>query len=292
MIRADGRRSVRPPGRRCGNARRNSGPPPWTSKLLDSLRGRSVGGRSLCRGRFSQRRPGPGRGRSARPAARLGQPAEIRPRARAARPPPRLRQKDPVSARVGEAPPDGPPLRPGAGGPGPEEVRGRSRPTPSAGRSRSPRNAGSTSPDIVPPLPADLFPVTLRDEVMARLRTARDLTWAERERALRELAVVEKVGLRPVLPDRPRRRRVRPPQRHPPQPQGLGRVVLPDLAARHFPRQPGRLRPLLRALPQQPAAPTRPTSTSISTRATATRSWPTSSSATAGAGRARPSSAA
>ena len=104
---------------------------------------------------------------------------------------------------------------------------------------------------IVPPLPADIFPVTLRDEVMSRLRAARDLGWDERERAKRELAVIEKSGFAPVLPHRPRRRRVRPPQRHPPQPQGLGRVVVSGLPARHLPRQPGRLRPLLRALPQQ-----------------------------------------
>jgi DNA polymerase III alpha subunit len=53
--------------------------------------------------------------------------------------------------------------------------------------------------DIVPSLPSDLFPVTLRDEVMARLRTAGDLTWAERERALRELAVVERSGFAPYF---------------------------------------------------------------------------------------------
>jgi DNA polymerase III alpha subunit len=52
---------------------------------------------------------------------------------------------------------------------------------------------------IVPPLPADLFPVTLRAEVMARLRTAGDLTWAERERALRELAVIEHSGFGPYF---------------------------------------------------------------------------------------------
>ncbi len=53
--------------------------------------------------------------------------------------------------------------------------------------------------DIVPPLPADLFPATLRDEVMARLRRAGDLTWAERERALRELEVVERAGFGPYF---------------------------------------------------------------------------------------------
>ena len=53
--------------------------------------------------------------------------------------------------------------------------------------------------DIVPPLPSDLFPVTLRDEVMARLQRAGDLTWAERERALREMEVVEKAGFGPYF---------------------------------------------------------------------------------------------
>ncbi|MHB8054342.1 MAG: DNA polymerase III subunit alpha [Candidatus Aminicenantales bacterium] len=53
--------------------------------------------------------------------------------------------------------------------------------------------------DIVPPLPPDLFPITFRDEVMARLRTVGDLTWAERERALRELEVVERSGFGPYF---------------------------------------------------------------------------------------------
>ncbi len=53
--------------------------------------------------------------------------------------------------------------------------------------------------DIVPPLPADLFPVTLRDEVRRRLRTTSGLTWAERERALRELDVVERSGFGPYF---------------------------------------------------------------------------------------------
>ncbi|MBM3293801.1 MAG: DNA polymerase III subunit alpha [Candidatus Aminicenantes bacterium] len=52
---------------------------------------------------------------------------------------------------------------------------------------------------VVPPLPADIFPVTLRDEVRSRLRTAKDLSWAERERAKRELAVIEKSGFAPYF---------------------------------------------------------------------------------------------
>jgi len=53
--------------------------------------------------------------------------------------------------------------------------------------------------DIVPPLPADIFPVTLRDEVLSRLRAAKGLSWDERERAQRELAVIEKAGFGPYF---------------------------------------------------------------------------------------------
>ncbi|MCX6577752.1 MAG: PHP domain-containing protein [Candidatus Aminicenantes bacterium] len=52
---------------------------------------------------------------------------------------------------------------------------------------------------IVPALPADLFPVTLRDEVMARLRTHKNLGWDERQRAKRELAVIENSGFAPYF---------------------------------------------------------------------------------------------
>jgi len=52
---------------------------------------------------------------------------------------------------------------------------------------------------IVPPLPADLFPLSLRDEIMARLRRAGALTWTERERALRELEAVEQSGFGPYF---------------------------------------------------------------------------------------------
>ena len=52
---------------------------------------------------------------------------------------------------------------------------------------------------IVPPLPADLFPIPLREEVLARLRTRSDLGWSARERALRELEVIEKSGFAPYF---------------------------------------------------------------------------------------------
>lgn len=48
--------------------------------------------------------------------------------------------------------------------------------------------------DIVPPLPADIFPMTLRELVMERLRNARNLSWRERQRARHELEVIEKSG--------------------------------------------------------------------------------------------------
>jgi len=52
---------------------------------------------------------------------------------------------------------------------------------------------------IVPPLPADIFPVTLRDEVMSRLRARKNLGWDERQRAKRELAVIESSGFAPYF---------------------------------------------------------------------------------------------
>jgi DNA polymerase III alpha subunit len=52
---------------------------------------------------------------------------------------------------------------------------------------------------IVPPLPADLFPAPLREEVLARLRARPDLGWRARERALRELAVIEESGFAPYF---------------------------------------------------------------------------------------------
>lgn len=53
--------------------------------------------------------------------------------------------------------------------------------------------------DVIPGLPADLFPRTLRDVVMERLTAAKSLTWEERRRARRELAVVEQSGFGPYF---------------------------------------------------------------------------------------------
>jgi len=53
--------------------------------------------------------------------------------------------------------------------------------------------------DVIPGLPADLFPRTLRDVVMERLTAATNLTWEERRRARRELAVVEQSGFGPYF---------------------------------------------------------------------------------------------
>ena len=53
--------------------------------------------------------------------------------------------------------------------------------------------------DIVPPLPADLFQRTLRELVISGLRNGRDLGWRERQRALRELEVIEASGFAPYF---------------------------------------------------------------------------------------------
>jgi DNA polymerase-3 subunit alpha len=53
--------------------------------------------------------------------------------------------------------------------------------------------------NVVPNLPADLFPRTLRQVVMERLAAAPDLTWKERQRARRELAAVEQSGFGPYF---------------------------------------------------------------------------------------------
>jgi len=53
--------------------------------------------------------------------------------------------------------------------------------------------------DIVPSLPEDIFPTTLRDVAMARLRSLKNLSWRERERAKRELSIVEKSGFAPYF---------------------------------------------------------------------------------------------
>jgi DNA polymerase III alpha subunit len=52
---------------------------------------------------------------------------------------------------------------------------------------------------VVPSLPADLFPVPLREEVLARLRSRPDLGGSARERALRELEAIEKSGFAPYF---------------------------------------------------------------------------------------------
>jgi len=52
---------------------------------------------------------------------------------------------------------------------------------------------------IVPNLPADLFPRSLREVVMERLTAAKSLTWKERQRARRELAAVEQSGFGPYF---------------------------------------------------------------------------------------------
>jgi len=53
--------------------------------------------------------------------------------------------------------------------------------------------------DIVPPLPAGLFPKTLREVVMARLAAVKDLSWKERQRARHELDAVEASGFAPYF---------------------------------------------------------------------------------------------
>ncbi len=56
-----------------------------------------------------------------------------------------------------------------------------------------------TFEDIVPPLPPDLFPATLRNLTMERLRSHKNLSWRERQRARRELEVIEKSGFAPYF---------------------------------------------------------------------------------------------
>ena len=56
-----------------------------------------------------------------------------------------------------------------------------------------------TFEEIVPPLPPDLFPTALRTLVMERLRGAGNLSWRERQRARRELEVIERSGFAPYF---------------------------------------------------------------------------------------------
>ena len=53
--------------------------------------------------------------------------------------------------------------------------------------------------NVIPGLPADLFPRTFREVVMERLTAAKALTWKERQRARRELTVVEQSGFGPYF---------------------------------------------------------------------------------------------
>jgi DNA polymerase-3 subunit alpha len=53
--------------------------------------------------------------------------------------------------------------------------------------------------DVVPNLPADLFPRGFREVVLERLAAAKDLTWKERQRARRELAAIEQSGFGPYF---------------------------------------------------------------------------------------------
>jgi DNA-directed DNA polymerase III PolC len=53
--------------------------------------------------------------------------------------------------------------------------------------------------DVVPPLPSDLFPHSLRETVVARLTAAKALSWRERERARRELEAIEASGFAPYF---------------------------------------------------------------------------------------------
>jgi DNA-directed DNA polymerase III PolC len=52
---------------------------------------------------------------------------------------------------------------------------------------------------IVPLLPEDLFSTTLRNVVMERLRCLKNLSWRERQRAQRELGIVEQSGFAPYF---------------------------------------------------------------------------------------------
>jgi DNA-directed DNA polymerase III PolC len=53
--------------------------------------------------------------------------------------------------------------------------------------------------DIAPPLPEDLFPTTLREKVMEKLRSLKNLSWRGRQRAKYELGVIEKSGFAPYF---------------------------------------------------------------------------------------------
>lgn len=52
---------------------------------------------------------------------------------------------------------------------------------------------------VIPPLPEDLFPVSLRAVVRERLKLIKNLTWRERQRTRQELDIVEKSGFAPYF---------------------------------------------------------------------------------------------
>jgi len=53
--------------------------------------------------------------------------------------------------------------------------------------------------DIVPTLPENLFSTTLREVVMEKLRSQKNLSWKERQRAGKELKIVEESGFAPYF---------------------------------------------------------------------------------------------
>ncbi len=145
---------------------------------------------------------------------------------------------------------------------------------------------------VVPPLPADLFPIPLREEVLARLRTRSDLGWSAPRAGPARAGGDREVRLRPLLSDRPRRRPIRPPRGgssttsrvRAPRPSWAGCSGSPMST-------PSPSISISSAF-STPAGTTRPTSTSTSIRASATGSWPTSWTSTGRGGRERPLSAA
>ena len=192
-----------------------------------------------------------------RPARRLGQPHQVSEEPGTPRPPPRHRAEGPLPAGARPASRQDEALRAGPGGAGPAPLRRRreGRPGPDGRgrrkvrvrlRERRPQPSGR-------PLPPDP-PRGRHGAADGGGEPDLEGTAAGPPRAHRGRAV----GLRPLLPRRPRHRRVRPRPRHPPQPAGVGGLVLPGLAPRHLPRQPHGVRSLFRALPQpRPARPAR-----------------------------------
>jgi len=52
---------------------------------------------------------------------------------------------------------------------------------------------------VIPPLPEDLFPVSLREVVREKLKVIKKLSWRERQRTRQELEIVEKSGFAPYF---------------------------------------------------------------------------------------------